>query len=100
MQNARWAARRPLAPLSTPSSLGARQMQALDRGHHALAAELGRDRGARQNHHALARVAEPARVAYGVAVRAQRAHDRVDLLDTAVPEVAAVVGHVVAGQLL
>ena len=46
---------------------------------------------ARQHDHALGGIADPARVADRVAVRAQRRGRRLDLLDPAVPEVAAVV---------
>ena len=46
------------------------------------------------------RVADPARVPDRVAVRAERRGRRLDLLDPAVPEVAAVVDHVVVEQLL
>src|SRR3954464_11154903 len=100
MQNARWRARRPLEVFSTPSSLGARQMQALDGRHYAAALELARDRGAGQHHDALGGVAQPAGVPNRVAVRAERADGHIQLLHAAVPEVAAVVDDVIAGQLL
>ena len=71
------------------------QLEPLDRRHHARTSERVRHVGAGQH-----RCSQPAGVADGVAMGAERTRGGVELLDPAVPEVAALVGHAVAEQLL
>ena len=115
MQNARWRARGlrtpspcglVLAVAAFPSAKSRRASRDAARGAPAAAGappaaarparELGRQRGSGKHDHGLLGVSEPRGVAERVAVRAEGARGGVELLDPAVPELAALVDHVVA----
>src|SRR5256714_10386351 len=85
---------------SAPSCHRRREPLSRDAWEHALGGEARRQVGARQHHHRLLRIAQPRRVGNGEAVGGERHARGLDLLDAPVPQVAALVEHVVVVQLI